>query len=81
MKNLNVHIGTDTGLSRAPATAIYNWDSEVWEALDDPVPGSNIVPVEAGLIDPNGNIRLRLSSENFIGGGCFYIALGLEGSR
>lgn len=81
VSDLVVHIGTDMGLSRAPATAIYNWDSGSWEDLADATPGRNLVPASQGLINPNGDIRLRLSSDNFIGGGCFYVALGLEGSR
>jgi hypothetical protein len=81
VSDLVVHIGTDSGLSRAPATAVYDWDSGTWNELVDAVAGRNLVPAGEGLINQNGDIRVRLSSENFIGGGCFYVALGVEGSR
>ena len=81
LESLFLHIGTDTGMNRAPSTAIYNWTSETWEELVDPAVGHNTVPIGEGMVGENDTVRVRMSADNFIGGGCFYVAMGLEGSR
>ncbi len=34
-----------------------------------------------GVVNDDGLVRVRLSSEGGRGGGCFYVELGLEGRR
>jgi hypothetical protein len=81
IENLIVYVGSDSGMSRAPATALYDWSTESWRDLTDAIGGPNSVRFEDGLVSRGGDVRVRLGSEDFIGGGCFYVALGLEGKQ
>lgn len=81
VENLVVYIGSDSGVNRAPATALYDWSAESWIELKDAIAGPNSVRFEDGLVSTGGDVRVRLGSEDFVGGGCYYVALGLEGEQ
>lgn len=81
--NLQFQIQTDGGFINPPEIAIYNWGTEVWHSIEEPVLGINTISEPAGNINAEGLVRFRISAENrdFRGGNCFYAGLGLEGSR
>jgi len=80
-EEIKLVIGTDGGgWWQPPDTAVYDWDSEMWVALSDPVIGINLIPDAANLVSQDGRVQVRLSSENNQGG-CLYLELGLEGKR
>ncbi|HJW91835.1 MAG TPA: hypothetical protein VJ436_14465 [Anaerolineales bacterium] len=81
IERLLLHIGTDGGWDQAPATAVFNWDTQDWKPLEGAVTGENRIEVFNGLMNADGKVRLRMSLDNFAGGGCFYLAMGLEGKR
>jgi len=78
---LKLILGSDGAWGQPPHTAIYAWSAETWTELDDPVMGVNVFSDAAGLISDDGRVQVRLSSEDGRGGGCLYVALGLEGTR
>jgi hypothetical protein len=81
IEQLVIHIGSDTGTNQVPDTGIFNWESETWSDLQGPVSGKNVIAEVDGLISADGKVRVRLVPNNFFGGGCFFLALGLEGTR
>jgi hypothetical protein len=81
VEEIKLVIGTDGGgWWQPPDTTVYDWDSETWVALSDPVIGTNVIPDAANLVSQDGRVQVRLSSENNQGG-CLYLELGLEGKR
>jgi len=81
IEEIKLAIGTDGGgWWQLPNTAVYNWDSETWVALSDPVMGINVIPDAANLVGQDGQVQVRLSSESNQGG-CLYLELGMEGRR
>ena len=81
--NLKFNLQTDSGIMNTPQIEIYDWATEDWQLLEKTILGTNTIPNAAGYVSPEQLIRLRLSNlnQNFQGGACFYMALGLEGSR
>lgn len=81
LDSLVLHIGTEGGWNQVPSTAIYNWLSEDWEEIEDVESGRNVIPATENVVNASGSIRLRLSPANPPGGGCYFLAMGLDGSR
>jgi hypothetical protein len=79
VEKLLLYIGTEGGWSRVPETYIYDWSANNWREVQSPSAGNNNIFAVDGLINHHGQVRVRLSSENF-SGGCIFIALGLEGT-
>jgi hypothetical protein len=77
---LKLVIGAEGGSWQPPDTAVYDWASGAWAALDDPVMGVNIISNAAGLLSDDNLVRVRLASESNQGG-CLSLELGLEGKR
>jgi hypothetical protein len=81
VNELKLVIGTvEGGWWQAPETAVYDWDSDVWVALDEPIIGVNIISDATSRVSEDGLVQARLSSESNQGG-CLYLELGLEGTR
>jgi hypothetical protein len=81
VEQLVLNIGSDVGTNNVPGTGIYNWESEAWSELQDPVSGQNVIAEVDGLISTDGKVRVRLVPNNMFGGGCYFLAIGLEGTR
>jgi hypothetical protein len=81
IERLFLNIWTDAGWDQAPATDIFNWSTQEWKRLEGAVIGENNIELAEGLINPEGKLRLRMYLENFAGGGCFFLGMGLEGKR
>ncbi len=77
---LKLVIGSDGGWWQVPDTALYDWSAGDWLTLVEPILGVNVIPDPAGLINDDGQVQVRLSSEEG-GGGCLYLDLGLEGTQ
>jgi hypothetical protein len=80
VEELVLAIGSDGGWVDPPETALYSWDDEGWVTLEDPIVGRNVISGPAALVSDGGLVRVRLSSAGRQGG-CFYLELGLEGTR
>jgi hypothetical protein len=78
---LALMLRSDGGMQQPPDTALYHWADDAWLALEDPVAGTNLIQDVEGLISPEGLVLVQLSSESGGSGGCFYVDLGLEGTR
>jgi hypothetical protein len=77
---LNLAIATDGGWMQPPTTAIYDWEKQDWSELQNQKMGSNVISGAASLVGPDGLVRVRLSSEGGTGG-CYYLELGVTGTR
>ncbi|MFU8772290.1 MAG: hypothetical protein ACNA8H_07705, partial [Anaerolineales bacterium] len=79
IEKLLLYIGTEGGWNRVPQTYLFDWSAGDWREIQSPTVGNNNIHAVEGLVNPSGMVRVRFLSENF-GGGCYYVALGLEGS-
>lgn len=78
---LKLMISSDGGgWWQPPETAVYDWGTETWATLEQPVIGINVISGASRMLNPSGQVRVRLSSESNQGG-CLYLELGLEGRR
>lgn len=77
--SLKLNLYSDGGAGVSPTVAFYDFKDNRWLLLKGANQGINMVPNDDRLIGPGGLIRVRLSAEN--AQSCFYISLGLEGSR
>jgi hypothetical protein len=78
---LALSIRSEGGWQQPPKAALYDWASETWAELEEPVWGSNLISDPQSLVNENGLVRVRLSVENSNHSGCFYLGLGFEGER
>jgi hypothetical protein len=83
IEQIKLAIRTDDGGGwwDPPQTAVYDWDSDDWPVLADPIIGVNVIPDAGSVVSEDGLVRVRLSSDGKQGGGCLYVELGLEGRR
>lgn len=81
IEELVVFIGTEGGWERVPETAIYNWAIEGWETLNNVSTGRNVIDEVEGFISPTNLVQVSLSSDESSVSGCYYVGLGLEGTR
>jgi hypothetical protein len=88
IESLVLHLGSDGGWSQPPSVALYDWIAEDWTTLTEVVMGRNIINDPQNLTNAESSellfrkIRVRLMMDEFAqGGGCFYLALGLEGKK
>jgi hypothetical protein len=79
-ETLIVELGSDGGWSGPPDMAIYDWASEAWSAVDEPVLGRNLFPQPDGLVSGDGIVRIQLSSTG-VRSGCYTLDVGVEGTR
>jgi hypothetical protein len=70
----------NTGLWSMPEISIYDWTTENWTIIQEPIQGINVIEQASGYVSENGLIRVRLVStaDTF---GCIYIDMGLEAER
>jgi hypothetical protein len=80
IERLLLYIGTEGGWDRTPQTAVYDWSNASWGELPEVRVGQNLVGDAQKLVSEEGLIRVRLSANAFAGG-CFFVAMGLEGTR
>ncbi|MBE0410589.1 MAG: hypothetical protein IBX69_12745 [Anaerolineales bacterium] len=78
IEKLLLYIGTEGGWNRIPQTYLFDWTAGDWREIQSPTVGNNNIHAVEGVVSSSGMVRVRLLSENF-GGGCYYVALGLEG--
>jgi len=79
-RKLTIEIGSDGGWNAPPEMAVHDWDAGEWVAVEDPVLGRNVFEMVEGLVSADGIVRVQLSSTG-LRSGCFYVDLGLEGTR
>lgn len=81
--SLLVNLDTDSGMFFTPGVALYDWQSGQWVKLAEVLQGTNWVSDPARFISPEGVIRVQLSAPEELAatGGCYYVSLGLEGTR
>lgn len=79
VQTLKINLNTDAGFFTPPGLEIYNWTDSSWLQVRGVGQGLNLASVAPGLISDDGRIRLRLSGENLQY--CYFLDLGLEGSR
>ena len=78
---LELRLRTDGGVQQPPDVALYHWAGDAWLGLEDPAVGTNVIEEVEGLVSPEGLLLVQLSNEAGGPGGCFYVDLGLEGTR
>jgi len=76
---LTLQVRSDGGWQQLPEISLYEWDSDEWLLLQEPVLGENRIEDAEHLMSRTGEALVRLSSTN--GGGCFYMQMGFEGTR
>jgi hypothetical protein len=77
--NLKLALWSDFEGFIPPNIAIYNWQAEKWFDARGMVPGVNLIQAAAQLVNHDGKILVKLSTENNFQGGCYYLGMGLEG--
>jgi len=81
LKALKLNIWRDSGGDWAlPEVALWNWQNESWNAIQDPVMGTNEIREPAGLVSDGGAIRVRLKSDGAMFA-CYYLDMGLDAER
>lgn len=60
-----------------PIIALYNWQTESWVSIQEPIQGVNIIQGAAPYVNGNGSVRVQVSSQTDTFG-CIYLDLGLE---
>jgi hypothetical protein len=83
IEKLKLALRTDGGWNNSPDLAIYNWETEKWQTIDNAIIGDNTISEPSDNINPQGIVRIRFSvtNQDFRGGGCYYFGLGLKGNR
>jgi len=76
---LTLAIQSDGGWQQLPEVALYAWPGSEWVGVDDPVVGENRIEPAHDLVSDDGLIRVRLAAQS--GSGCFYVNVGVEGTR
>jgi hypothetical protein len=80
IENLKLSIITDTSWFTSPTIELYDWQANQWLALEGVQQGANLIPNAANLVSPNGLVRIRMTQDEANNqGGCYYLAMGLEG--
>lgn len=79
--SLVLNVGTEPGWEKVPSISLFDWSKAEWQELQEPVSGNNPVAEGGRFVDAQGRVQVRLSPQNFLGGGCFQLAVGLEGRR
>jgi hypothetical protein len=64
-----------------PKIALYDWRAGTWTELREPIFGDNVFTDAARLVSKAGLVRVRLSAQNDMRTGCFYVGLGFAGER
>lgn len=77
---MNLSIATDGGWMQPPAMAVYDWEKNDWTELQNQKMGSNVISDAQSLASDDGLVRVRLSAEGGTGG-CYYLELGVAGTR
>jgi hypothetical protein len=88
VQELELFLGTDSGIMVPPAVSIYNWEQGTWTELSNHTMGINRIPAAEALVSPAGlpsgvaagTVRVQLSLEG-MQGGCYYVELGFKGER
>lgn len=78
IEKMQLHIGTEGGWDRVPQTFVFDWLADAWREIQNPAAGNNNIHSVDGLVSSDGLVHIRFSSED-ISGGCYHVALGLEG--
>ena len=79
VENLKLTIFSDSGFFNSPEISIRNAETGDWVKLDGVNQGANLIPEAAKFVDPSGAVNIKLATEN--ASNCFYLGLGMEGSR
>jgi hypothetical protein len=78
---LTLSIRSEGNWSPPPQVALYDRPSQDWGELDDPVIGDNVISDAPNFVSEEGRVRVRLSVGDRSGGGCYHVALGIEGHQ
>jgi hypothetical protein len=81
VNSLKLGVWSDSGFFSPPVISIFNWLTQTWTPLNGVSQGINLIPDAANLVSPTGEIQISLSGEENSQGGCYYLELGMEGSR
>jgi hypothetical protein len=63
-----------------PEISLYDWDTETWTVIKEPIQGINVVKNAAPFVNGNGMIRVKLVSESDTFG-CIYMDMGIEAEQ
>jgi hypothetical protein len=78
--SLVLDLGNQGDMRQPPATDVYQWQTDTWVPVENVNFGRNDIRADNGIINPQGQVRLRFTPQNNAGG-CFFLAMGLEGNR
>ena len=78
---LELILDSDNAPMRPPTTALYNWETNQWDLLEDVTLGTNRIDQASRYIaQPTYALRVQIQMENQQGG-CVYPNIALEGTR
>jgi hypothetical protein len=77
-ENIKLGLWSDSGVIGPMKAELYDWTENEWIELTGLNQGVNLIPQASPFIHSDGQIQVRLGSEN--SQSCVYVALGLEGS-
>lgn len=80
LESLVLYIGTEGGWEPVPDVAFYDWREADWQPAPGMTAGHNLFQEPQNLVSDEGLIHVRLSQPEMMYG-CYYLGLGLEGSR
>jgi len=79
---LKLNLYNDMGSTWVPGEVdLYDWSSETWVQLQDPVSGTNVIGDGSRYANESGVVRVRLGADQNNQGYCTYLNLGLDATR
>ncbi|MBA3533594.1 MAG: hypothetical protein H0T73_16875 [Ardenticatenales bacterium] len=74
-----LYVTSDGGWFVAPKMSLYDFTTEQWSEINEPVLGRNRVREPDAFLSDSGVIRLRVENSNRNQGGCLYFDAAIEG--
>jgi hypothetical protein len=78
---LNLQITSEGGWEQKPDIYVYDWTLDDWVLLENGVLGRNVLNPNDNWLSSGFSLKTKLSAQSGFMGGCYYLGLGLEGSR
>jgi hypothetical protein len=79
--DIKLSLWRDTGNQWGmPQISVYDWTSESWTTIQEPIQGTNVIQNAAPYVDANGTVLVRITSETDTFG-CIYVDMGVEAHR
>ncbi len=81
IRSLKLNLWRDSGGDwGTPEIAIWDWSSNAWVAIQEPIQGINVIQDANAYVNENGQVKVRLTSNSNIYA-CNYLDMGLEADR